>query len=47
MHYLPVPHQQLIYMVFVYSKDEAETLTRDQKWVLSAIVRQIKAEYSQ
>lgn len=46
VHYLPVPHRQLIYMVFVYSKDEAETLTGDQKRVLSAIVRQIKAEYS-
>ena len=46
VHYLPLPHRQLIYLVFVYSKEETEALTTDQKRVLSAVVRQIKAEHS-
>jgi hypothetical protein len=44
--YLAMPHRQVIYLLFVYSKDEAETLTPDQKRALRAIVQRIKAEYS-
>ena len=44
VHYLWVPSRELIYLVFVYSKSEAETLTKDQRTALSRIVRKIKRE---
>lgn len=43
--YLHVPHVSLIYLVYVYTKGEDDTLTRAQKRALAAVVRQIKAEY--
>ncbi len=44
VHYLWVPSRELIYLVFVYSKGEAATLTKDQRTALSRIVRKIKRE---
>ena len=44
VHYLWMPSRELIYLVFVYSKNETATLTRDQKTALSRIVREIKQE---
>ncbi len=44
VHYLWVPSRELIYLVFVYSKGEAATLTKYQRTALSRIVRQIKRE---
>lgn len=45
VHYLPAPHRQIIYLVFVYSKDESDTLTADQKRLVRAMAEQIKAEH--
>ena len=44
VHYLWVPSRELIYLVFVYSKGEAETLTKEQRTALSRVVRRIKRE---
>src|SRR3990172_8904822 len=44
VHYLWVPSSQLVYFLFVYSKEEADTLTEDQKKALTAVVRAIKHE---
>ena len=44
VHYLWVPSRERIYLVFVYSKGEAATLTMDQRAALSRIVREIKRE---
>jgi hypothetical protein len=44
VHYLWLPHRGVIYLVFVYSKDEAETLTGDQRKALRSIVEGIKRE---
>ena len=44
VHYLWVPSSQLVYFLFVYSKEEADTLTEDQKRALTAVVRAIKHE---
>ena len=46
MHYLWLPHRRLVYLVFVYSKDEAEALSADQRKALRAIVQRIKQEGS-
>jgi hypothetical protein len=43
VHYLWLPHQSRIYLIFVYGKSEASTLTADQKKTLRAVVAQIKA----
>lgn len=43
-HYLHVPHVSRIYMIFVYSKDEDDTLSPKQKRALSNLVSRIKAE---
>lgn len=45
VHYLWLPHVGVIYLMFVYLKEEAETLTRAQKQALAAVVREIKAEH--
>ena len=42
-HYLWLPHRGRIYLMFVYGKNEASTLTTDQKKKLRAVVAQIKA----
>jgi hypothetical protein len=43
VHYLWLPHRSRIYLMLVYSKNEASTLTADQKKRLRATVAQIKA----
>lgn len=43
VHYLWLPHRSRIYLMLVYSKSEASTLTADQKKKLRGIVAQIKA----
>jgi hypothetical protein len=43
VHYLWLPHLGRIYLMFVYGKNEATTLTPDQKKTLRKIVAQIKA----
>ena len=44
MHYLWLRHRRVIYLVFVYSKDEAEALTGDQRKAMRSIVERIKLE---
>ena len=43
VHYLWLPHRGRIYLIFVYGKNEASTLTTDQKKRLRDVVAQIKA----
>jgi hypothetical protein len=43
VHYLWLPHARRIYLLFVYTKDEAVTLGREQKQALSTMSRAIKA----
>jgi len=43
VHYLWLPHRGRIYLLFVYGKNEASTLTADQKKKLREVVAQIKA----
>ena len=42
VHYLWLPHRGRIYLIFVYGKNEASTLTADQKKKLREVVAQIK-----
>ena len=44
VHYLFVPHRQTIYLLNVYTKDEQDTLTPEQKKQLCAKIRPLKAE---
>ena len=44
VHYLWLPHRRVIYLIFVYSKDEAEALTEGQRKALRSIVERIKLE---
>ncbi len=46
VHYLLLPHRERIYLLYVYRKDEADTLARDEKKQLRAIVEAIKHEVS-
>lgn len=46
VHYLWLPHQSLIYLVYVYTKDEADTLSAGQKKAVRAVVESIKRELS-
>ena len=46
VHYLWVPQRRLIYLVFVYTKHEADTLSADQKKAVRAVVERIKRELS-
>jgi hypothetical protein len=43
VHYLYLPHLNRIYLVFVYSKHDRETLTPDEKRALRAVVQTIGA----
>src|SRR5258708_2277232 len=43
VHYLWLPHRGRIYLMFVYGKNEASTLTADQKKKLRGGVAKIKA----
>src|SRR5437870_9324865 len=42
VHYLWLPHRSRIYLMLVYGKNEASTLTNDQKKKLREVVAQIK-----
>jgi len=44
VHYLWLPHLQRIYLVFVYSKDDSDTLSPDDKRKLKAVVQSIGVE---
>jgi len=46
VHYLWLPHRDVIYLLFVYSKDEDATLGEPQKAALRAVVEGIKQERS-
>src|SRR5580704_13340232 len=43
VHYPWLPHRGRIYLMFIYGKNEASTLTADQRKTLRGIVAQIKA----
>ena len=43
VHYLWLPHRGRIYLMFVFGKNEASTLTADQKKKLREVVARIKA----
>jgi len=45
-HYLYLAAHGVIYLLFVYGKDEQSTLSRDQKRQLKAMVESIKREWS-
>src|SRR5437660_10341184 len=45
VHYLWLPDRGLVYLLFVYGKDEADTLTPDQKKALRAVVIAIKGSH--
>ena len=44
VHYLWLPHLQRIYLVFVYSKGDSDTLSADDKRMLKAVVQSIGVE---
>ena len=44
VHYLWLPHLRRIYLVFVYSKDDSDTLSADDKRRLKDVVRSIGVE---
>jgi hypothetical protein len=44
VHYLYVPKRERVYLVFVYSKDEHDGLTPDQKRQLRSVVEKLKRE---
>ena len=46
VHYLWLPHVAMIYLIFVYAKDDQSRLSSSQRRVLAQVVRRIKAEYS-
>jgi hypothetical protein len=47
VHYLWIPAASLIYLIYVHSKDEADSLTQDQKKQLRTIVDAIKREWAE
>jgi hypothetical protein len=47
IHYLWLPSASLVYMLHVYSKDEADSLTAKQKRQLRTVVDAIKREWIQ
>ena len=46
VHYLLLPHKGLIYLLFAYGKDEAATLSQEQKRQLRAVVEAIKRQHA-
>lgn len=46
VHYLLLPHKRLIYLMYVYGKDETATLNQEQKKLLREVVEAIKREHS-
>lgn len=47
VHYLWLPGLSVMYLIFVYGKDELATLTQDQKRQMKAVVQAIKDEWAQ
>ena len=45
-HYLYLAAHGVIYLLFVYGKDEQPTLSRDQKKRLEVVVQSIKREWA-
>lgn len=46
VHYLWLPEHSVVYLMFVYTKGELDTLKPDQKRPLRAAVEAIKAEWN-
>jgi hypothetical protein len=46
VHYLWLPDVAVVYLMFVYTKDEASTLTPGQKRELRTVVEAIKREWA-
>lgn len=46
VHYLWLPNVAVVYLLFVYTKDEASTLSPSEKRQLRDVVEAIKAEWS-
>src|SRR3972149_1648414 len=46
VHYLLLPHKRLIYLMYVYGKDETATLNQEQKKQLRGVVEAIKREHT-
>jgi hypothetical protein len=44
VHFLWVRHRQRIYLLYVYAKDEQDSLSHDQKKALKTVVDQIVGE---
>jgi hypothetical protein len=44
VHYLWIPNRKRIYLLFLYTKDELDSLSKDQKKALKKIVDQIVSE---
>ena len=44
MHHVVVPQRHVIYLLFVYGKDDQDTLTAQQKKQLRDVVRQLFEE---
>jgi hypothetical protein len=44
VHYLYRPRRALIYLIFVYAKNESEKLSHEQKKALRSVVERIKGE---
>jgi hypothetical protein len=46
VHYLWLPGPSVMYLIFVYGKDELATLSQDQKRQMKAVVQAIKDEWA-
>lgn len=46
VHYLWLPPHGVVYLIFVYGKDELDTLEPEQKRQLKGVVDRIKAEWN-
>lgn len=46
VHYLWLPDVQIVYLMFVYTKDENDTLAPAQKKTLKAVAQKIKAAHA-
>jgi hypothetical protein len=44
VHYLWLPHVDRIYLLFVYSKNEEDVLSHEQKKALKSVVEMIKGQ---
>lgn len=46
VHYLYLKESELVYLIYVYAKDEQDKLSPDQKRVLRRVVESIKKEHA-